>query len=138
MAAKKTINKFGDKKKPINPDQLTNEGKHGGKLYRAKKGEVLNPKGRPPGTGWRQLVAKILDAEIVNKTTGQKEQHREAVIKSQILKALKGDTRAAEFLRDTEAGGKLKQVVEATGVDGAPISTETKHVVIFKGMDGKG
>lgn len=68
-----------------------------------KKGETLNPNGRPRKLPeLDKLLADVLGEEKDGVTAA------EAILKALMLKASKGDTRAAEILLD-RGWGKVKQ-----------------------------
>jgi hypothetical protein len=117
------------------------QGKNGGQLYTPAKGEVLNPKGRPKGAlSAKTIIRKWLEVKQAQKNpfTGkmQKLTQLDIAVLKLIEKARKGDVQALNALLD-RMEGKPKQAIESSGPDGAPISTETKHVVEFRRMNGK-
>ena len=72
-----------------------------------KKGETLNPNGRPRKLPeLDKLLADVLGEEKDGITAG------EAILKALRAKATKGDVRAAEVLLD-RAYGKAKQTMDA-------------------------
>lgn len=80
-------------------------------LKPAKKGEVRNPKGRPKGAlGWRKRWEKEAQKYLDGKQRVQFDGRRstmpriKAVMKGVTNKAIHGDVRAAEFMRDTSGG----------------------------------
>lgn len=81
---------------------------------RFKKGQSGNPKGRPPKLPkLDELLAAVMSEERNGLTAA------EAVIRSLLVKATKGDVRAAEVLLD-RAFGKVKQPTDITS-GGEPI-----------------
>jgi hypothetical protein len=73
-----------------------------------KKGETLNPKGRPPKLPQLDvLLDKVLGEEKDGLTAA------EAILKALRMKASKGDVRAAEVLLD-RAYGKAKQTMDVS------------------------
>lgn len=94
-------------------------------LRPAKKGEVRNPKGRPPGipnakTRYKRLLE--LTETIKNPVTGEMEEFSiiEQLDMQVIAKARKGDLAAYRELMD-RLEGKAKQSVDVGGGD-VPIS----------------
>jgi hypothetical protein len=80
-----------------------------------KKGETLNPKGRPPKLPQLDvLLDKVLGEEKDGLTAA------EAILKALRMKASKGDVRAAEVLLD-RAYGKAKQTMEHNMNDGVKV-----------------
>lgn len=79
-----------------------------------KKGETLNPKGRPK---------KIPDLDVLLSEKGQSEY--QAVINSLFKQAKKGNVRAAEVLLD-RAYGKVKQDL---GIDAEVLINVTRKIV---------
>lgn len=83
-------------------------GRNGGTLRKAKKGEVLNPKGRPKKLpALDLLIAEVLADEQNGMSAA------EAILKVIRGKAIKGDLKAAEMLLN-RAYGKPKEHVDVT------------------------
>lgn len=81
-----------------------------------KKGQTGNPKGRPPKLPkLDELLASVMSEERNGLTAA------EAVLRALIVKATKGDVRAAEALLD-RAFGKAVQRTDVTSGD-KPIAT---------------
>lgn len=81
---------------------------------RFKKGQSGNPKGRPPKLPkLDELLASVMSEERNGLTAA------EAVLRALIVKATKGDVRAAEVLLD-RSFGKVRQVTDITS-GGEPI-----------------
>lgn len=79
-----------------------------------KKGQTGNPKGRPPKLPkLDELLASVMSEERNGLTAA------EAVLRALIVKATKGDVRAAEVLLD-RSFGKVRQVTDITS-GGEPI-----------------
>ena len=94
--------------------------------HKFKKGQSGNPNGRP-----RKLpeLTKLLDnvlGEEKNNVTAM-----EAVVKSLLSNATKGDTQAARVLLEY-AYGKAKASIEVSGPDGGPLQIEGVDVKIVK------
>lgn len=91
-------------KRKQSPNQLANL--QGG---RWKKGESGNPKGRPPRLPeLNVLLAKVLGEEKGDITAA------EAILRSLLSRAVKGDVRAAEVLLE-RGWGKVMQQLGITG-----------------------
>lgn len=91
-------------KRRTSPQQLANL--QGG---RWKKGESGNPKGRPPKLpDLKELLCKVLGEEKHDITAA------EAILRSLLSRAVKGDVRAAEVLLE-RGYGKVLQSLGITG-----------------------
>ena len=87
-------------------EKETMPGRNGGTLKRVKKGEVLNPKGRPKKLpALDQIIAEVLGDEQNGMTAA------EAILKAMRSKAIKGDYKCAEMLLN-RAYGKPKESIE--------------------------
>lgn len=82
---------------------------------RFKKGQTGNPKGRPPKLPkLDELLASVMSEERNGLTAA------EAVLRSLLVKATKGDVRAAELLLDRTFGKQRTDIDLTTG--GQPIT----------------
>lgn len=79
---------------------------HGGRIVRARKGEVLNPNGRPKGAlNFRTVIARFFEEganeEIIQslKADGHLN-NQEAIVLQQVRAATLGDLDAAKWLAD--------------------------------------
>ncbi len=61
-----------------------------------------------------RAIDNIEDIQSYAETAGRNITVQEAIMLAQIKKAVKGDTRAAEYIRDT-SGNKLKDALELSG-----------------------
>ena len=68
----------------------------------------------------KAMLDYLLEKEIENSRTGEKVTYREAILTSAIKKAIKGDIKASQFIRDT-AGEMPATKTEVTGKDGMPL-----------------
>lgn len=85
-----------------------------------KKGQSGNPAGRTPVLpDLKDLMTKVLSEEKQGMTAA------EAILRGQISKAVKGDTRAAEWLID-RGYGKLLQKVNFSGAVGVTDLSESE------------
>jgi hypothetical protein len=104
-------------------------------LIPVKKGEVRNPKGKPPGPNFKTVLAEILacslpDGQLNDSAKAQFEKRlgrrltvREGVMIAMTLKALEGDIPAAREILD-RMEGKVSQGIE--------INKDTADVIIWK------
>ncbi len=84
-----------------------------------KKGQVSNPKGRPPKLpDLELLLGEVLGAEKNGKTAAQ------AILDALQAKAAKGDIRAAELLFN-RGYGLAKQTIKHQGDPDAPVIFKT-------------
>lgn len=81
--------------RPFDSNQSREEAKKNGRKGGKKSGEVRRQK-----KTMREMLDYLLSKELTNKQ-GEKATTLEAVMVATIKKALTGDTRAAEFIRDT-------------------------------------
>lgn len=84
-------------------------------LEEAKKGAQKSAEARRKKRDLRQALEILLETDIKNKN-GEVKSGAEAIAIAQFQKALKGDTRAFEVIRDT-AGQGVAQKVEQINVD---------------------
>ena len=89
-------------------------------LIPAKKGEVRNPNGRPATKKVDEVFREFV-YQMAKNSNGEQKERLQRIIESQYLAAVKGDTRAAEFIMN-RAFGKVKESVELSGKDGSPIA----------------
>ena len=89
-----------------------------------KKGETLNPHGRPKGSrSLATILREMLETDIDVVVEGKKErkQMQEVIIRKLLKKASEGDIRAITEIFD-RVEGKAKQHTDIT-TDGEPINT---------------
>ena len=93
--------------KPVRSKEEARErGSKGGKKSGEKRRELKT---------MREMLNYLLDKEITNNK-GEKAITLEAIMVAQIKEALKGNTRAVQFIRDT-IGQKPKDTVEAVNTN---------------------
>lgn len=104
-------------------------------LRPAKKGEVRNPKGRPPGipnakTRYKRLLE--LTETIKNPVTGEMEEFSiiEQLDMQVIAKARKGDLRAYRELMDRLEGRAAQSIELDATVNGVNLSAEQAEQLI--------
>jgi hypothetical protein len=83
-----------------------------------KKGQIGNPKGRPKLPDLDELLALVLGDVKQGKTAAQ------AILEAQRMKAVKGDTRAAEMLLDRGYGKATQTVDTKTQVSVLKVQTQ--------------
>lgn len=97
------------------PIQSTNEAREKGRLGGIKSGEVRRAK-----KTMKEMLDYLLEKEIENSRTGEKVTYREAILTSAIKKAIKGDIKASQFIRDTAGEAPITKT-ELTGKNGSPL-----------------
>lgn len=81
-------------------------------LEEAKKGAQKSAEARRKKRDLRQAIEILLETDIKNKN-GEVKSGAEAIAIAQFQKALKGDTRAFEVIRDTSGQGVVQKVMVA-------------------------
>ena len=113
------------------------EKKHKGSenLIPAKKGEIRNPKGKPPGPNFKTVLGEILALSLPDgqlndearekfeKRLGRKLTVKEGVIIAMTIKALEGDIPAAREILD-RMEGKVAQ--------GFEINKDSADVIVWR------
>ena len=66
-----------------------------------KKGGIASGRARRKKKEMREELIAILEEKIADKQTGKKTKLQRAILLAQVKEALKGKTKAAEFIRDT-------------------------------------
>lgn len=100
---------------------------------KGRKGGIASGKAKREKKAMRETLATLLsmplkpgkstDIETIRNVASLKGENisvQEAIMFAQIQKALKGDTKAAEFVRDT-SGNKLKDYVDISGSVNNPL-----------------
>lgn len=100
----------------------------------ARQGGIASGKARREKKAMKETLAALLSMPLKNTKQADIEQIKslaaingknitvqEAIMLAQIKKAMKGDTRAAEFIRDS-SGNKLKEEVALSGEVNNPFS----------------
>ena len=113
----------------LNPVQSENEAREKG-----RNGGIASGKARREKKAMKDTLAALLsmplkdgkaaDVEMVKNLAALKGKNitvQEAIMLAQIQKAIKGDTKAAEYVRDT-SGNKLKDSIEMSGSINNPFS----------------
>ena len=85
-----------------------------------RKGGIASGEAKRARKSMRDMLDYLLEKEILNKQTGEQVTCQEAMLSSMIKKAIKGDVKACQFVRDTI--GEMPAVkTELTGKDGMPL-----------------
>lgn len=92
----------------------------------AQKAGKASGKARAERKTMREMLKYLLEQDITNKA-GEKKTTLEAVMVAQLKQALKGDTKAATFIRDT-IGEKPLDKQEITGKNGEPLAVKKVFV----------
>lgn len=87
---------------------------------RGKNGGIKSGEARRAKKTMKEMLDYLLEKEIANQKTGEIVTYREAILTSCINKAIKGDVKAAQFVRDTAGEAPINKT-EVTGKDGAPL-----------------
>ena len=113
---------------------------------RAKAGGIASGKARREKKAMRETLESLLsmpltkgksaDIDAIRSLAALKGKNitvQEAILLAQVKKALKGDTRAAEYIRDT-SGNKAKEAVELSGAVVNPLAglttEELKRLIV--------
>ena len=104
---------------------------------RARKGGIASGKARKARKAMKETLETLLSMSLKDEEAQDIEQIKslaklggknisvqEAIMLAQIKKAIKGDTKAAEFIRDS-SGNKLKDAVELSGSVNNPFEGST-------------
>lgn len=83
----------------------------------ASKGGKASAEARRKKRDLKLAIQALLEADIKDKKTGETMSGAEALAVAQFRKAMKGDTKAFEILRDT-SGQKPVEKVEQVNIDG--------------------
>lgn len=87
---------------------------------RGKNGGIASGEARRAKKTMKEMLDYLLEKEIENSRTGETVTYREAILTSCIKKAIKGDVKAAQFVRDTAGEAPITKT-ELTGKDGFPL-----------------
>lgn len=84
------------------------------------KGGIASGEARRAKKTMREMLDYLLEKEIENQKTGEKVTCREAMLSAMVKKAIKGDVKACQFVRDTSGETPVSKT-EITGKNGAPL-----------------
>ena len=85
-----------------------------------RKGGLASVEARRAKKTMKEMLDYLLEKEIENSRTGEKVTYREAMLIAAIKKAIKGDIKASQFVRDTAGEAPITKT-EVTGKNGAPL-----------------
>ena len=85
-----------------------------------RKGGLASVEARRAKKTMKEMLDYLLEKEIENTKTGEKVTYREAMLIAAIKKAIKGDIKASQFVRDTAGEAPITKT-EVTGKNGAPL-----------------
>ena len=95
----------------LSQEKRTNREISNANLVLIKKGQVLNPGGRPKGTSLTAVLRELLD----QIPKGDNQKLKEKIVKALLNKALTGDTRALDIIFD-RTDGKVSLPLEVTEI----------------------
>lgn len=100
---------------PFTSDQSREEAQKNG-----RKGGIASGEARRNKKTMKEMLDYLLEKEIVNQTTGEMVTCREAMLSSMVKKAIKGDVKACQFVRDTSGEAPVTKT-EVSGKNGMPL-----------------
>ena len=101
-----------------------------------KKGGIASGEARRRKRDLKRAIEILLESDVKDKKTGEQLSGAEAIATAQFRKALKGDTKAFEVLRDT-AGQKPVEKVEQVNIDGEYLDKVDELKAYFNGAEQK-
>ena len=99
----------------LNPIRTEKEARELGKLGGIASGEARRAK-----KTMKAMLDYLLDKKIENSKTGEMVTCREAMLSAMVKKAIKGDVKACQFVRDTSGEAPITKT-ELTGKNGTPL-----------------
>lgn len=96
------------------------------------KGGIASGEARRKKRDLKLAIQALLEADIKDKKTGDVMSGAEALAVAQFRKAMRGDTKAFEVLRDT-SGQKPVEKVEQVNIDGEYIDKVNELKAFFNG-----
>jgi hypothetical protein len=118
-----------DNLKPFTSEQSREEAAKNG-----SKGGIASGEARRRKRDLKLAMQALLEADVKDKRTGEVMSGAEALAVAQYRKALKGDTKAFEVLRDT-AGQKPVEKVEQVNIDGEYLDKVNELKAFFNGEE---
>lgn len=85
-----------------------------------RKGGIASGEARRAKKTMKEMLDYLLDKEIENSKTGEMVTCREAMLSAMVKKAIKGDVKACQFVRDTSGEAPVTKT-ELTGKNGSPL-----------------
>ena len=98
------------------------------------KGGIASGEARRRKRDLKLAIQALLEADVKDKRTGEVMSGAEALAVAQYRKALKGDTKAFEVLRDT-SGQKPVEKVEQVNIDGEYLDKVNELKAFFNGEE---
>ena len=129
---KTTMAKREDNLKPFTSEQSRDEAAKNG-----AKGGIASGEARRKKRDLKLAIQSLLEADVKDKKTGETMSGAEALAMAQYRKALKGDTKAFEVLRDT-SGQKPVEKVEQVNIDGEYLDRVNELKAYFNGEEQQG
>lgn len=96
------------------------------------KGGIASGEARRKKRDLKLAMQALLEAEVTDKKTGETMSGAEAIAMAQYKKALKGDAKAFELVRDT-SGQKPVEKVEQVNIDGEYLDKVNELKAYFDG-----
>lgn len=103
----------------------------------AQKAGIASGEARRKKRDLKLAIQALLEADIKDKKTGEIMSGAEALAVAQFRKAMRGDTKAFEVLRDT-SGQKPVEKVEQVNIDGEYIDKVNELKAYFDGESTEG
>ena len=103
----------------------------------AKKGAQKSAEARRKKRDLKLAMQALLEADVKDKKTGETMSGAEAIAMAQYRKALKGDAKAFELVRDT-SGQKPVEKVEQVNIDGEYLDRVNELKAYFDGEEQQG
>lgn len=100
----------------------------------SRKGGIASGEARRKKRDLKLAMQALLEAEIKDKKTGETMSGAEAIALAQYRKALKGDAKAFELIRDT-SGQKPVEKVEQVNIDGEYVDKINELKAFFNGEE---
>ena len=100
----------------------------------AKKGAQKSAEARRKKRDLKLAMQALLEADVKDKRTGETMSGAEAIALAQYRKALKGDAKAFELIRDT-SGQKPVEKVEQVNIDGEYVDKINELKAFFNGEE---
>lgn len=103
----------------------------------AKRGGIASGEARRRKRDLKLAIQALLESDFKDKKSGEVMSGAEAIVMAQMKKALKGDTKAFEVLRDT-SGQKPVEKVEQVNIDGEYLDRVNELKAYFNGEQQQG
>ena len=85
-----------------------------------RKGGIASGEARRAKKTMKEMLDYLLDKEIENSKTGEMVTCREAMLSAMVKKAIEGNIKACQFVRDTSGEAPVTKT-ELTGKNGSPL-----------------